>query len=120
MPQARGGHFLSAQDKLSVPEEMLTTIIEHPIFDAFEGLAPGQHAFVVGEPHRPEAHAETDLAIPEARAHNCIYPKAPAFSRFTQAANAVRRQVQPAASEGLHLGRDLEIFAENRLQSFGV
>src|SRR5205807_8064129 len=109
--QARRRHFIGVENKLHIPKEVLAAIVEHPIFDAFEGIALGQHALVVGEIHRSEFHAKAKLTIPEARAKNCIYAEAAAIGRFTQAADAVGGKVQPAASKGLHLSRDVKIFA---------
>src|ERR1700716_464070 len=120
LAQTGGRNLLSAKDKLDVPEKMLAAIIEHPIFDPLERVAPRQHALVIGKAHRPESHAETELGVPETRARNGVYAQGAAFRRFAQAAKAVGWQRQPAPGEGLDFGRDVKILEEDGLQSLGV
>src|SRR5258707_12641000 len=99
---------------------MFATIIEHPILHPLKRVALGEHSLIVGQAHRPELHAETELTVPEARADDGIDTQAAAFRRLTEAANAVGWEGQPTAGERLDLGGDVKVLAENRLEAFSV
>src|SRR5438270_146997 len=52
LPEAGKRDLISTKDELHVPKEMLAAIIEHPILEAFEGVALRQHALIISQAHR--------------------------------------------------------------------
>src|SRR5436189_5638291 len=63
-PKLGDWDLISAKDELDVPEEVFPAIVENPVFQPLERFSVGQHSFVVGQPHGPKSHAETELTHP--------------------------------------------------------
>src|SRR5438270_13978877 len=70
--------------------------------------------------HRPEADAKVELRFVKSRAKNCIHPDHSGFRRLPQLADAVRGQIHPTSDESMDLAGDLEVFAQDALEAFGI
>src|SRR5690349_8253729 len=99
---------------------MFAAVIEHPIFQAFKRVAFGEHAFVVDQAHRTEPDAKAELRVPKAGADDRVDTEAAAFWRLADLRQAVCRQGKPTTGEGMDFRGNVEIFAQNGFQSFGV
>src|SRR5262249_49923429 len=120
LPEASRWHLIGPEHELNVPEEMFAAIIEHPIFEPFEGITFGKHPLIICQPHRTEAHAKTQLRIPKSRADYRISSKAAALRRFSDFTQTIGRQRKPSSGERLHFRRDVKIFTQYRFQAFRI